>query len=103
MYRFLKVILILFVITAKTVNAEDSIIKKYPDGSIYTGPLKKGLHHGLGTYSLPNGYEYTGAWVDGQIQGQGVATYPDGTTYTCLLYTSPSPRDVEESRMPSSA
>ena len=22
---------------------------------------------------------------------------------TCLLYTSPSPRDVEESRMPSSA
>ena len=28
----------------------------------------------------------------------------DHTRYTyCLLYTSPSPRDVEESRMPSSA
>ena len=26
-----------------------------------------------------------------------------GSTYFCLLYTSPSPRDVEESRMPSSA
>ena len=26
-----------------------------------------------------------------------------GRIYTCLLYTSPSPRDVEESRMPSSA
>jgi len=26
-----------------------------------------------------------------------------GIFYTCLLYTSPSPRDVEESRMPSSA
>ena len=26
-----------------------------------------------------------------------------GTVETCLLYTSPSPRDVEESRMPSSA
>ena len=25
------------------------------------------------------------------------------TPYSCLLYTSPSPRDVEESRMPSSA
>ena len=25
------------------------------------------------------------------------------TSYFCLLYTSPSPRDVEESRMPSSA
>ena len=24
-------------------------------------------------------------------------------SYRCLLYTSPSPRDVEESRMPSSA
>jgi len=26
-----------------------------------------------------------------------------GVVYACLLYTSPSPRDVEESRMPSSA
>ena len=26
-----------------------------------------------------------------------------GITINCLLYTSPSPRDVEESRMPSSA
>ena len=26
-----------------------------------------------------------------------------GPTWVCLLYTSPSPRDVEESRMPSSA
>ena len=27
----------------------------------------------------------------------------DFVLITCLLYTSPSPRDVEESRMPSSA
>ena len=27
----------------------------------------------------------------------------NGSDYYCLLYTSPSPRDVEESRMPSSA
>ena len=27
----------------------------------------------------------------------------DGKNYTCLLYTSPSPRDAHESRMPSSA
>ena len=27
----------------------------------------------------------------------------DYIDYICLLYTSPSPRDVEESRMPSSA
>ena len=28
---------------------------------------------------------------------------PDGLQGTCLLYTSPSPRDAHESRMPSSA
>ena len=38
----------------------------------------------------------------------GVAGIIGGGTYLylqkdCLLYTSPSPRDVEESRMPSSA
>ena len=29
--------------------------------------------------------------------------FDDKNSYVCLLYTSPSPRDVEESRMPSSA
>ena len=35
-----------------------------------------------------------------------VSVTPDAEktmAYVCLLYTSPSPRDVEESRMPSSA
>ena len=32
-----------------------------------------------------------------------IYTDVDGVYSTCLLYTSPSPRDVEESRMPSSA
>ena len=30
-------------------------------------------------------------------------SYVAAASYFCLLYTSPSPRDVEESRMPSSA
>ena len=34
--------------------------------------------------------------------GNDVTLY-HGVTLGCLLYTSPSPRDVEESRMPSSA
>ena len=29
--------------------------------------------------------------------------FKNSLIYFCLLYTSPSPRDVEESRMPSSA
>ena len=36
-----------------------------------------------------------GGWITTQIAHGGI--------YYCLLYTSPSPRDVEESRMPSSA
>ena len=32
-----------------------------------------------------------------------IYNYYTSKLYTCLLYTSPSPRDVEESRMPSSA
>ena len=35
--------------------------------------------------------------------GRGSAILASGRICTCLLYTSPSPRDVEESRMPSSA
>ena len=31
------------------------------------------------------------------------ASYPDADPYACLLYTSPSPRDLSTSRMPSSA
>ena len=33
----------------------------------------------------------------------GFRVYKNHMNYSCLLYTSPSPRDVEESRMPSSA
>ena len=38
------------------------------------------------------------------VQGT-VTSHPIGTRepYTCLLYTSPSPRDRQKSRMPSSA
>ena len=32
-----------------------------------------------------------------------IELYPNISPNACLLYTSPSPRDVEESRMPSSA
>ena len=33
----------------------------------------------------------------------GLGVFEGVRAYSCLLYTSPSPRDVEESRMPSSA
>ena len=41
------------------------------------------------------------AHLQSTLRGQNVGKI--AIAYTCLLYTSPSPRDVEESRMPSSA
>ena len=43
-----------------------------------------------------------GAGVDGDSASNATGVICK-TSKTCLLYTSPSPRDVEESRMPSSA
>ena len=50
-------------------------------------PREGDIEHCLG--ALPAAYEF----VRGELDRKR----------TCLLYTSPSPRDVEESRMPSSA
>ena len=40
---------------------------------------------------------------DDYFEDNGLKIIVDKKAYFCLLYTSPSPRDVEESRMPSSA
>ena len=40
-------------------------------------------------------------WV--QVMIKGVCTWMEVMIKGCLLYTSPSPRDEESSRMPSSA
>ena len=39
----------------------------------------------------------------GTLHAREILETSDGQLIICLLYTSPSPRDVEESRMPSSA
>ena len=43
------------------------------------------------------------AVVDKVLVGEALVVTEGGDNEICLLYTSPSPRDVEESRMPSSA
>ena len=53
------------------------------------------------------GYTFTG-WsgtgIDGTAMDPVITTGSTGNrSYTCLLYTSPSPRDSTSSRMPSSA
>ena len=51
-------------------------------------------------YAMTNGE----GQVDGIVQGpNAVVAYAQAADGTCLLYTSPSPRDRTRSRMPSSA
>ena len=41
--------------------------------------------------------------ADETVAAQPDTLYKSGPFYICLLYTSPSPRDMRRSRMPSSA
>ena len=54
---------------------------------------------------LSNGFEVT-AYIPGEghnLQEHSVVLIRGGRVKDCLLYTSPSPRDRQKSRMPSSA
>ena len=51
---------------------------------------------------MDGGWECPEGYPDG-IEQKILAADIDEDGKSCLLYTSPSPRDVEESRMPSSA
>ena len=82
----------------------------------FTIMLMPGIHYidnrpGLGTTAGIEEFGFnpsTGEWTDDSILD---ISNPNNVFYkfnnteggACLLYTSPSPRDVEESRMPSSA
>ena len=53
-------------------------------------------------WNTPKTHPHSGAMEDGVSLKLNKFSFLD-EYYTCLLYTSPSPRDVEEYRMPSSA
>ena len=70
------------------------------------------IHKQIGKLPKPAGHRYTGPYNDLENQvrynpetGEILEIYdqPTGSTDACLLYTSPSPRDRQKSRMPSSA
>ena len=51
----------------------------------------------------PSLSQYDEGLLNALIPMTGAATLVSYSVYTCLLYTSPSPRDRTRSRMPSSA
>ena len=85
-------------------NTTDMVV--YFDGAAELSKLDRKNHHQVSEKGVPLVYDYmvtlstpsirTSADLEDQITLTGVA-------YTCLLYTSPSPRDQRGSRMPSSA
>ena len=52
---------------------------------------------------LKNGYLIGERYADGFNKDSYGTSWSMAKSYYCLLYTSPSPRDAHESRMPSSA
>ena len=84
-----------YLVIQDPVNISD--IKDGPSGYVYEMPRVISFN--------TNDDLLTGERVsDDYIQEDGYAQYPHQTqTHPCLLYTSPSPRDRQKSRMPSSA
>ena len=69
-----------------------------------TGCKEGNCENGFGKWVYTDKTTYEGQWVETKKNGQGIETWPNGYIYKgCLLYTSPSPRDKRQSRMPSSA
>ena len=64
-------------------------------------PLQADLTYSISRGSLPPGLSIDSA--TGEISGQLGRQSAISVDYTCLLYTSPSPRDRQKSRMPSSS
>ena len=63
------------------------------------------LRYGENPHQVGARYRFDGktSWWDGAVQHNGKALSYLNLLDTCLLYTSPSPRDRTRSRMPSSA
>ena len=84
MIRLITLIITILGVSIGSANADPKKV-----GFIYIGPPGD---HGW-TYMHDVGRQY----MESQL-GDAVTS-----TYICLLYTSPSPRDMRRSRMPSSA
>ena len=86
-------------LTLANANWNSNLGKNVPkvaniNGRMTSGSAPSGQSHG--------GYNHkSGAALNFDAEAYNLII--DVDTTTCLLYTSPSPRDVEESRMPSSA
>ena len=88
-----------------TANLEDIAEAKdlgILDG-VTTNPSLMAKEGITGTKNVKAHYKKIAKLVDGDVSAEVISTDFEGIIKDCLLYTSPSPRDKRQSRMPSSA
>ena len=93
----------------KNTDDQGTYMFAQDDGGWEGGARLAGAHNGYGVISmhLHTGGYYGQIHLSSKTGDMGIRFQEDsdtwGSIYTCLLYTSPSPRDRTRSRMPSSA
>ena len=90
---------------AKQVASQSGDLPRLSDVDVDVLALALGHQAHLVTddYRLQNAYRSAGGEVSGVANTTSKAVWSWSLHCTCLLYTSPSPRDKRQSRMPSSA
>ena len=92
---------------AKLTKRQKAIAEKVEAGKAYNFEEAAKLLAELSTVKFTESFDISvNLGVDPRKSDQvvrGATVLPNGTGKTCLLYTSPSPRDKRQSRMPSSA
>ena len=93
----------------KMAAAGVNFVRKYSLTKAGVGPpvpLEKGLEETKATRPAgqSQGLEWKSILSKSERENlEAMSDLAQGMVYTCLLYTSPSPRDEQSSRMPSSA
>ena len=90
--------LISFLLALVTVLAYLELVTKYPRAAGAALYVHRAFHVGILGFMVT-----IAVMASGVTSASFAATRVGGRYWTCLLYTSPSPRDRQKSRMPSSA
>ena len=84
--------------TIGTTTSQDDMFIRFSDQEAINTYAPSAINT-AGTQRLQDGTKIVGALKAKET----ILIWTDNALYTCLLYTSPSPRDMRRSRMPSSA
>ena len=90
-------------VSADTLNSVNTFDGTFATSTGWTTDSDWTISGGVASCSGANAGRFIYPTSDRWTVGSSVVVEVTVTAYTCLLYTSPSPRDKRQSRMPSSA